>query len=140
MASTPSPARTRQSAAARKKAAAARPAPVSDPLAGFEPIHIAADDEVEEERVPLFYIGDTEYTIPKEIPPGAALQYLRQARESGHELATPPLLIRVLGEDAYMALEQSRAVTEDQLERIVKLIVDLALGQAEKKEGKGPTG
>jgi hypothetical protein len=133
MAST-SPARTRQGAAARKKAAAARPAPVTDPLAGFEPIHIPADDEVEDQRVPLFYVGEDEYTIPKEIPPGVALQYLRQARESGHELATPPLLIRVLGEDAYMALEQSRAVTEDQLERIVKLIIDLALGQKEKKE------
>lgn len=135
MAST-SPARTRQAAAARKRAAA-KPTAVSDPLADFEPIHIPADDDVEEERVPLFYLGDVEYTIPREIPPGAALQYLRQARESGHELATPPLLIRVLGEDAYMALEQSKAVREDQLERIVKLIVDLALGQKEKKEGKG---
>lgn len=140
MAST-SPARTRQSTAARKKAAAARPAITSDPLAGFEPIRISADEDVEEERVPLFYIGDDEYTVPREIAPGAALQYLRQARESGHELATPPLLIRVLGEDAYMALEQSKAVTEDQLEKIVKLIVDLALGQAEKKkEGKGQAG
>ncbi|MEH0586233.1 hypothetical protein QA942_19935 [Streptomyces sp. B21-106] len=126
---------TRQTTAARKRAAA-KPLAGSDPLAGFEPIRIAADDDVEEERVPLFYIGDTEYTIPKEIPPGVALQYLRQARESGHELATPPLLIRVLGEGAYMALEQSRAVTEEQLESIVKLIVDLALGQAEKKGGK----
>jgi hypothetical protein len=135
MAST-SPARTRQSAAARKKAAATRPTVASDPLADFEPIRIQADDEVEEERVPLFYIGDTEYTIPKTIPPGAALQYLRQARESGHELATPALLIRVLGEDAYMALEQSKAVEEEQLDRIVQLIVDLALGQKEKKEGK----
>jgi hypothetical protein len=127
---------TRQTTAARKRAAV-KPAPLSDPLDGFEPIHIPGDDEVEEERVPLFFIGDTEYTIPKEIAPGAALQYLRQARESGHELATPPLLIRVLGEDAYMALEQSKAVTEDQLERIVKLIVDLALGQKEKKEEGG---
>lgn len=135
-------ARTRQAAAARKKAAARPAAPVSDPLADFEPIRIAADDDVEEERVPLFYIGDDEYTIPRDIPPGVALQYLRQARESGHELATPPLLIRVLGEDAYMALEQSRAVTEEQLERIVKLIIDLALGQAEtkEKEGKAPRG
>jgi hypothetical protein len=128
---------TRQSAAARKKAAAARPVSVSDPLAGFEPIRIDADDDVVEDRVPLFYIGDDEYTIPREIPPGVALQYLRQARESGHELATPPLLIRVLGEDAYMALEQSKAVKEDQLERIVKLIVDLALGQADKKKEEG---
>ena len=126
---------TRQSTAAARKRAAAKPVVGGD--LEFEPIRIAANDEIEEERVPLFYIGDDEYTIPKEIPPGVALQYLRQARESGHELATPPLLIRVLGEDAYMALEQSRAVTEDQLERIVKLIIDLALGQAEKQEGEG---
>ncbi|MFJ8995605.1 hypothetical protein ACIRQH_35020 [Streptomyces sp. NPDC102279] len=135
MASTsPSPARTRQAAAARKRAAAKPTA--TDPLTEFEPIRIPGDDEVEEDRIPLFYIGDVEYTIPREVPPGAALQYLRQARESGHDLATPPLLIRVLGEDAYMALEQSKAVTEQQLEKIVQLIVDLALGQKEKeKEG-----
>jgi hypothetical protein len=126
---------TRQSAAARKKAAAARPAPVSDPLDGFEPIRIAPDEDVVEERVPLFYIGDDEYTVPTEIPPGVALQYLRQARESGHELATPPLLIRVLGEDAYMALEQSKAVKDDQLEQIVQIIIDLALNK-EKTKGK----
>jgi hypothetical protein len=70
-----------------------------------------------------------------------ALQYLRQAGELGHELATPPLLIRVLGEDAYMALEQSKALEDDQLDRIVQLIVDLALGQQEKeKEGKAQSG
>lgn len=135
MAST-TPARTRQSAAARKKAAAARPSVTSDPLADFEPIRIPADADVVEDRVPLFYVGDDEYTIPRKIAPGVALQYLRQVRESGQELATPPLLIRVLGEDAYMALEQSKAVEEDQLERIVKLIIDLALGQTEKKEGE----
>lgn len=61
-------ARTRQAAAARKKAAARPAAPVSDPLADFEPIRIAADDDIEEERVPLFYIGDDEYTIPRDIP------------------------------------------------------------------------
>ncbi|MFI2761402.1 hypothetical protein ACH5A3_21410 [Streptomyces echinatus] len=129
MAST-TPARTRQSAAARKRTAA-KPAGDLD----FEPIRIAADDEIEEERVPLFYIGDDEYTIPKHIPRGVALQYLRHASEVGHELATAPLLIRVLGEDAYMALEQSKALEDEQLERIVDIIVTQALGKQEK-EGK----
>lgn len=132
-----SPARTRQSAAARSRTAAR---PVTDDL-DFEPIHIAADDDVEEKRVPLFYIGDTEYTIPEEIPKGVALQYLRHASEVGHELATAPLLIRVLGEDAYMALEQSKAMTGDQLEKIVDIIIKLALGkQEEGKEGKARRG
>jgi len=124
---------TRQTTAARKRAAAKPINGTSD--LNFEPIRIDADDEVEEERVPLFYIGSDEYTIPKHIPRGVALQYLRHASEVGHEVATAPLLIRVLGEDAYMALEQSRAMTEEQLEKIVDIIIKLALGKQEK-EGK----
>lgn len=129
---------TRQTTAAARKRTAAKPANGTSggPLNGFEPVRIAADDDVVEERLPLFYIGDDEYTIPKHIPRGVALQYLRQAGELGHELATPPLLIRVLGEEAYTALEQSKALEDEQLERIVQLIIDLALGEGEKKEGK----
>lgn len=131
MAST-TPARTRQSTAARKRAAVK---PAHGAL-DFEPIHIPADDDIEEERVPLFYIGDTEYTIPKVIPSGVALQYLRVAGERGQDFAAPILLTRVLGEEAYEALENSRNLTEDQLRQIVQLVIDLALGKRETKEGK----
>lgn len=123
---------TRQTTAARKRTAAK---PAQD-AADFEPIRIAADDDTEEERVPLFYIGDDEYTIPKVIPKGVALQYLRQAAQVGHELATAPLLIRVLGEDAYTALEESNALTDEQLESIIGIIVKQALGNQEDKAGK----
>lgn len=120
---------------ARKRAT---PKPVAGPTdtPDFEPIYIDADEDAVEERVPLFYIGKTEYTIPKVIPPGAALEYLRHAGEQGQEVAVPPLLIRVLGEAAYLALEQSKALKEGQLERIVQLIIDLAMGRKETKEGK----
>lgn len=128
---------TRQTTAARKRAATKLSSNGSMPGGlDFEPIRIAADEDVPEERVPLFYIGDTEYTIPKHIPKGVALQYLRHAAEVGHELATAPLLIRVLGEDAYSALEQSKGLEGDQLERIVNIIIKLALGEQENKEGK----
>ena len=128
---------TRQTAAARKKAAAK---PTPDDGLDFEPIRIAADDEVVEERVTLFYIGTEPYTIPKTIPKGVALQYLRQASTMGHELATAPLLIRVLGEDAYMALEESKALTGPQLEQIVDIIVKQALGEQEGEKGKAGRG
>ncbi len=129
---------TRQTAAARKRAATK---PTTDHGLDFEPIRIAANEDVVEERVPLFYIGDDEYTIPKHIPRGVALQYLRHASTVGHEVATAPLLIRVLGEDAYMALEESKALEEEQLERIVDIIVAQALGKQEKeKEGKARRG
>lgn len=129
MAST-TPARTRQTTAARK--AAAKPDNRSDDALDFEPLRIAADDDIAEERVTLFYIGDDEYTIPKVIPPGVALQFMREAREHGRDLATAPLLSRVLGEDAYLALEQSRSLTEDQLEWIVEKVLDLGLGRNPK--------
>ncbi|TXJ78633.1 hypothetical protein E2C11_16635 [Streptomyces lavendulae] len=122
---------TRQAAAARKRAAA-KPADAHS----FEPIRIAADDEIPDERVPLFYIGDTEYTIPKDIPPGVALQYLRTAGERGEQFAAPILLRRVLGEEAYEALETSRALTDDQLRQIIDIVVNLSLGRGEKPEGK----
>ena len=124
---------TRQATAARKRAAA-KPTSTTDAL-DFEPLRIAANDDIVEERVPLFYIGDDEYTIPKEIPVGVALQYLREAREHGRDLATAPLLTAVLGEDAYAALEQSKALNEDQMEWIINKVLDLALGR-KKKEGK----
>ncbi|GGW98684.1 hypothetical protein [Streptomyces chartreusis] len=130
---------TRQATAARKRAAAK---PVNGSAPGdldFEPIRIAADDEVPEERVPLFYIGDTEYTIPKDIPPGVALQYLRTAGEIGEQFAAPTLLTRVLGAEAYEALESSRALKDDQLQKIIQIVIDLSLGKGEKKEGKAAT-
>ncbi|MYS15166.1 hypothetical protein [Streptomyces sp. SID4982] len=127
---------TRQTTAARKRT------PVKPTGGGgldFEPIRIAANEDVPEERVPLFYIGDTEYTIPKKIPKGVALQYLRKAAEVGHELATAPLLVRVLGEEAYTALEESEALDDEQLDSIVNIIVKQALGSQEK-EGKARRG
>lgn len=123
---------TRQTTAARKRAAA-KPVNGTGNDLDFEPLRIEADDDFEEERVTLFYIGDTPYSIPKEIPPGVALQFMREAREHGRDLATAPLLSRVLGEDAYAALEKSRALKEDQLEWIVDKVLDLALGR--KKQG-----
>ena len=131
---------TRQSTAAARKRAATKPVNGTGDLDGFEPIRILANEDVVEERVPLFYIGDDEYTIPKNISRSVALQYLRQASEVGHELATAPLLIRVLGEDAYMALEESKGLTAEQMDKIVDIIVKEALGKPEEGGGKARRG
>lgn len=134
MAST-TPARTRQTAAARKRAAA-KPVNGNADL-DFEPIRIAANDDIPEDRVALFFIGDTEYTAPKEISRGPILKYLRLAGELGPEAAAPHLLIRVLGEEAYMALEDSDALTEEQFDSIVKEIIRRGLGNEEGKARRG---
>lgn len=122
---------TRQTAAARRKAAA-KPTSVDTDL-DFEPIRIATNEEVPKDRVPLFYVGNTEYTMPKLISRGPVLKYLRLAGDIGPEAAAVPLLIRVLGEDTYMALEDSDALTEEQFDQIIDEIIKRALG---RKEGK----
>jgi hypothetical protein len=114
------------------KKTTARPPRAAAAGVDFEPIHIAADEDVPEERVPLFYIGDTEYSVPASIPAGAALEYLRVAREAGPEVGAGALLSRTLGDEAYQALERSRGLTDDQLNQIITIVLDLALGRAEK--------
>lgn len=120
---------TRQTTAARRRPTAPKAPAAATPDLDFEPVRIAADEDVEDEREPLFYIGDTEYSIPVNIPMGVALEYMRHAGEIGEQLAAPPLLIRVLGQEGYTALEQSRALTDDQMTRIVDHVVNRALGR-----------
>jgi hypothetical protein len=129
MASTTRP---RPNTVAARKRAAPKPAEPTIGDLDFEPIRIAADEEIDEERVTLFFIGDTEYTIPKNVPAGAALEFLRIAKVHGQEVGAGALLTRVLGEEAYQALEQSRGLTDGQLNQIVDLVMDLALGRKEK--------
>lgn len=128
-------ARTRQAAAS--KTVARRPATLAAATPSFEPIRIPANDEVPEERVPIFYIGEEEYTVPASIPAGVALEYLRISAAAGSDAAAGVILTRVLGEEAYTALEQARGLTGEQLMQIVQLVVDRAMGSLEsEKEGK----
>lgn len=130
--------RTRQATAARTTAVARRPVtPLTAPADSFEPIRIPANEDVPEARVPIFYIGDVEYTVPDSIPAGVALEYLRVSAAVGPDAASGVILTRVLGEDAYQALEQARGLTGEQLMQIVQLVVDRAMGALEsEKEGK----
>lgn len=129
--------RTRQATAARTAVARRPVSTLAAAEPGFEPIRIPANEDVPEERVPIFYIGDTEYTVPAAIPAGVALEYLRVSAAVGPDAASGVILTRVLGEDAYMALEQARGLTGDQLMQIVQLVVDRAMGSLEsEKEGK----
>lgn len=140
---TPARTRTRQAATARRTTAVARrPAPTTLAAAApaFEPIRLPANDEVSEDRIPIFYIGDTEYTVPAVIPAGVALEYLRISAAAGPDAAAGVILTRVLGEEAYTALEQARGLTGDQLMQIVQLVVDQALGALEQEGEEGKAG
>jgi hypothetical protein len=69
-----------------------------------------------------------------------ALEYLRLSAAVGSDAASGVILTRVLGEEAYMALEQARGLTGGQLMQIVQRVVDQAMGALEKDGEEGKAG
>jgi hypothetical protein len=57
-----------------------------------------------EKRVPLFFIDDVPYTVPKKPNPVIGLTFLKLAHEEGVEEANYYLLMEMLGEEGYQAL------------------------------------
>lgn len=110
----------------------AAPAPV-EAVDGPQVLRFDADTEdVEpEEREPLFYIGDREYTIPKVMRTNDALECLHQFRTQGEALAVDFLLERLLGEEAYTALRSYRRLRSADLARIIEIAQERMMGAAE---------
>ena len=121
---------------ARKRTAASKPSTVPLDLDGFEPVRLSSAP-VAEDRIPLFYVDETEYTIPRTISRGVSLWFLRLAGEIGETRAAPQLLERLLGEEGYQALVDSPSLTDDELNAIIDLAVRVAFGQVENKEQGG---
>ncbi|MGY6019596.1 hypothetical protein [Streptomyces spinosirectus] len=131
---TKSTSRTRQSAAARtRKRAAAKPTPLVDEE--FELVELSSEIP-EEERVPLFAIDGKVYTVPKFVPQGIALEFLRLNRQHGEQTAAVRLLERMLGPEAYEALEQCPTLDDVKMQKIIDMSQKLAFGKAEVKGGK----
>lgn len=125
---------TRQTTAARKRAAAK---PVNGVDEEFELVELSSAIP-EEERVPLFSIDGKAYTVPKFVPQGISLEFVRLGREYGESVAAVRLLERMLGPDAYAALEQCPTLDEPKMQKIIDMAQKIAFGKAEIKEGKAP--
>jgi hypothetical protein len=107
----------------------------------FSPIRLQTPEAVEEKavpigRVPLFYVGQKEYTIPVDVPGSLTLQALDMTAEKGEVEATVWVMKKVLGEDGYKALLTHPDITKRELAGIQKVIRELVFGEAEE-EGKG---
>ncbi|MEU8275703.1 hypothetical protein ACFYOK_10820 [Microbispora bryophytorum] len=85
------------------------------------------------EKVPLFWIDDAEYGMPKTIRPNVSLKYLRMIREQGADVAGAWLLEEVIGTDAYEALMNYDALEEEHLNRVMAIVQDHVLGKAEQQ-------
>lgn len=118
--------------AARTKKTAS-PEPVADIATdgGFEPVRITTKETSTAAGIPLFYLDDTPYTIPRTVPRSVVLEYLRLSRTSGELTAAQRILERLLGPAAYEALEQSDEVDDDTLEQILNAVVHHISGPSE---------
>lgn len=115
----------------------ATPKPPVEAVDGdFEVIELSSKPK-SEDRVPLFSIDGEVYSIPRTVPQGVALEFLRISRMQGENVALQRLLERLLGSEAYEALEQSPDLDEDKMQRIADMAQKIAFGNAEVKEGKG---
>ena len=115
---------------ARPKASAA-PKPVEHSTdGGFEVLRLTTKSDPEE-RVPLFYIDDREYTIPKRPRMNIALEFMHLARERNDSAAMDYLLEKLLGKEGYQALRDYDDLTPQQFQQITDIATRLTLGALE---------
>jgi hypothetical protein len=113
----------RQNARATVKAPRA---PASSP----EVIRISSDD-VDESRVPLFYIDGTEYTMLANPSASLALEYLDFAKSGDQEAAQVFMMTEMIGEDGWQALKGCRALKGADLRRVMQVVNKTLMGALE---------
>ena len=90
-------------------------------------------------REPLFSIDGTEYTIPIEdaVPPALGLEGLEVARTHGQAYAEAWLGEMMLGAAGWRALRTCPDITMSQMQAILRIMRERAMGALESEEGKG---
>lgn len=119
-----------------------RPIPAPEPEAEPSPLDAASTGEFEvlrltrrtdraEERVSLFSIDDTMYSVTKKPGVNVGLQFLHLFRTQGEAPATDYLLDKLLGPEGYAALREYDDLTPAQFRQICQIAIKLALGSLE---------
>lgn len=89
------------------------------------------------DRVELFSIDGTSFTIPRKPKATIALRYLYDVKQQGIEVAQAGLLISLLGDENYRALMEYDDLTLDQLKQVMELAQKVTLGNLEAPAKKG---
>ena len=104
---------------------------------GYTPPRIDTNKPpVEAERMPLFYIGDTEYTGPVHVTAATALEALDVAYHKGDAAAAYHCMIASMGEQAYKDLVACPQLTVEEARTIISKISAMYFGQAVSIAGK----
>lgn len=87
------------------------------------------------ERVPFFYIGDTEYTIPKHPGANIALEYMEILAEDGAgqkaEARAYTYLFQAMCPDGYKALKEYGDLKIADLGQLIGILVKHSMGALE---------
>lgn len=109
----------------------------TDPWAGYTPFRYSPDaPALEEERMPLFYMGEKEYTAPKRVSAPVALKALQNAAERGIPYATYHVVLDSIGEEAFQVLTESRQVAYAEAQEMITRLGRLYFGQSMELAGK----
>lgn len=93
---------------------------------------VRIDPEVkqpEPERIPVFYIGDREYTAIKSITPRMALKAMQQQAEGGIQAMLWHMLVEGVGQEAIDDLLACDAVSDDHIQGIFGSLSSMYYGQ-----------
>jgi hypothetical protein len=89
------------------------------------------------ERVVLFTIDASEYTVPKKPGANITLKFLNEMRKSNNEMfAALGLLEAMLGKDKYNELLEFEELDDATLGQILEQVVKLAMDRVEDTSGK----
>jgi hypothetical protein len=119
----------------KKRTAKKTPPAVAASDGGTEPLRLTSKPTSAEDRVVLFYVDDTAYSIPKVIGRNHGLRFLKTARRQGEAMAAQELMEILLGEDGYDALMSCDGLSDEDLDVITTRLRDGALGEVEDETG-----
>jgi len=97
---------------------------------------VGAERIANQTRVPLFYIDDTEYTIPNEVDMVIALRYAEVTTVEGQEAALVGLFKEVVGEEAWAALLAYKGMAKDELIQLLESVNEHVMGALQEAQGK----
>jgi hypothetical protein len=100
------------------------------------PIIVTSTHE-KQDRIVLFTIDDTDFTVPAKPGMRVALKFLNEMKRSDNEMfGMLQLLQDMLGDDQYNALLDYEELSDELVGKIAEQCVSLALGNSKETTGK----
>lgn len=103
---------------------------------GEEVIRFTSSPKAKDETVVvLFEIDGTEYTVPARPRANISLQFMRDLRSVGENIAVANMLTALLGEDGFNALADYEDLTMEQMKQVIDVAQRLIFGELNAATG-----